>query len=88
MERLYCGGSFCFDYLKDNFKLSAAEDYRAIILKDVDLLLMQNDEVSLSDRLKYIGPFYFETDGMIDKDIVKAEKQQIETCTILDYRLA
>lgn len=89
MEYLYCGGRFDFDYRDADFEKKAAKDYRAILLNDVNKLLNNQDTVVLSSRLTYIGPYYFETDGMLDQDIVETEKRQIERCTIavflLDY---
>ena len=86
MERMYCGGAFCFDYRNDDLKSTALNDYRAMILNDVEQLLKKG-EVILSDKLIYTGPFYFESDGMIDKDIVNVEKQQIESCSIAVFFL-
>lgn len=39
MEYIYCGGRFDFDYRQSGFEKKAAEDYRAILLKDVNRLL-------------------------------------------------
>ena len=66
MEYIYCGGRFDFDYRQSEFEKKAAEDYRAILLKDVNKLLNPADTVVLSDKLAYIGPYYFETEGMLD----------------------
>ena len=68
MEYLYCAA----------FEKKVAKDYRAILLNDVNKLLNNSDVVVLSSRLAYIGPYYFETDGMLDQDIVEMEKRQIE----------
>ena len=35
MEYIYCGGRFDFDCRQSGFEKKAAEDYRAILLKDV-----------------------------------------------------
>ena len=59
----------------------AEKDYRAILLGDVRKLLYECKLIPLSDELAYVGPFYFESDGMIDIDIVRTEKNQIEECT-------
>ena len=89
MDYLYCGGRFDFDCRDAEFEEKAARDYRAILLNDVNKLLSNSDTVILSGHLAYIGPYYFETDGMLDRDIVEVEKRQIEKCTIavflLDY---
>lgn len=81
MEFIYCGGRFDFDYLDEGFRERAEKDYRAVLLKDVNKLLCPSDTVMLSDSLAYAGPFYFETDGMQDRNIVEIEKKQIERCT-------
>ena len=87
MEYIYCGGRFDFDYRRSGFEKKAAEDYRAILLKDVNKLLNPADTVVLSDRLAYIGPYYFETESMLDLDIIETEKHQIERCTVAVFLL-
>ncbi len=87
MEYLYCGGRFDFDYMQDGYVQKAAEDYRAVLLGDVRKLLNNQGHVRLSDRLSYAGPFYFETDGMKDLDIVHTEMAQIERCTTAVFLL-
>lgn len=87
MEYLYCGGRFDFDYRDADFEEKAVRDYRAILLNDVNKLLRNSDTVILSGHLAYIGPYYFETDGMLDRDIVEVEKRQIERCTIAVFLL-
>ena len=87
MEYVYCGGRFDFDYLKDGYEQKAAEDYRAALLGDVQTLLKNSGVVRLSDRLAYVGPYYFETDGMLDREIVETEKGQIERCTLAVFLL-
>ena len=87
MEYIYCGGRFDFDYRQIGYEKKAAEDYRAILLKDVNKLLNPADTVVLSDNLSYIGPYYFETEGMLDLDIIETEKRQIERCTIAVFLL-
>ena len=87
MEYLYCGGRFDFDYRDADFEEKAAKDYRAILLNDVNKLLNNSDTVVLSRRLTYIGSYYFETDGMLDQDIVETEKRQIERCTVAVFLL-
>ncbi len=81
--KLFCGGSFCFDYLDADYETNAAEDYRAMLLGSVDALLRPEEEsgVRISDLVTYIGPFYFETEAMEAEDIVRCEKQMIEKCT-------
>ena len=87
MEYIYCGGRFDFDYRQIGYEKKAAEDYRAILLKDVNNLLNTADTVVLSDNLSYIGPYYFETEGMLDLDIIETEKRQIERCTVAVFLL-
>ncbi|MBR4823674.1 MAG: hypothetical protein IKZ86_02655 [Spirochaetaceae bacterium] len=79
--KLYCGGTFGFDFLESGYRQKAATDYRAVLLGSVDLLLEKHEYIPLSDNLQYIGPFYFEAKGMIDRDIVNAEVQMIKECT-------
>ena len=62
---IYCGGRFDFDYRQIGYEKKAAEDYRAILLKDVNNLLNTADTVVLSDNLSYIGPYYFETEARL-----------------------
>lgn len=87
MEYIYCGGRFDFDYRQIGYEKKAAEDYRAILLKDVNKLLNPADTVVLSDNLVYIGPYYFETDSMLDQEIVETEKRQIERSTVAVFLL-
>ena len=35
----------------------------------------------LNSETEYIGPFYFESDGMIDRDIVRKEMDMVNRCT-------
>ena len=79
--KLFCGGKFHFDYLNDNYLEAAKNDYRSFILKDVELLLKRQNYVEISSNIDYIGPFYFETDGMIDKEIVENEMKMINEAT-------
>ena len=87
MDYLYCGGRFDFDYRDAYFEKKAAKDYRAILLNDVSKLLRNSGTVILSSRMAYIGPYYFESDGMLDQDIVETEKRQIESCTVAVFLL-
>ena len=81
MKRLYCGGCFDFDYQQANYRRQAAGDYRAILLGSADLLLQRSGGVKLHEGVIYIGPFYFESDGMVDRDIVRSEMEMVEACT-------
>ena len=78
MDFVYCGGRFDFDYRDVRYVEKAAQDYRAI---------SSPSPVQLSDHLTYVGPFYFETDGMLDRDIVETEMRQIEKCTAAVFLL-
>jgi len=78
---LYCGGAFGFDYLENNYYEKASKDYRAILLGGADKLLQKSSCEILRDNVLYTGPFYFESDGMVDKDIVKEEVKMIKKCT-------
>ena len=81
MIRLFCGGTFCFDYKQNDYRKKAEDDYRAVLLKDVSLLLEKSEMVMLKEDIAYIGPFYFEADGMTDTDIVRTELEMIRRCT-------
>ena len=81
MRRLYCGGSFDFDYLNPDYRIQAAKDYRAVLLGSAELLLEKSDGVRLGEQLEYIGPFYFESEGMVDADIVRCESEMVRRCT-------
>ena len=81
MKKLYCGGRFHFDYLQDGYREAAAKDYRAVLLGDVDCLLQRAESVPIHENAEYIGPYYFETDGMQDNDIVEAEWEMVRNCT-------
>ena len=81
MKYLFCGGGFCFDYLEEDYETKAAEDYRAMLLKDTRKLLRGRGTIPLGEDLSYVGPFYFESDGMADREIVGAEAEQIGRCT-------
>jgi hypothetical protein len=81
MKKLYCGGRFHFDYLLDGYRENAAKDYRAVLLGNVDSLLKRSGGVQIHENTEYIGPFYFETDGMQDRDIVQVEWEMVRNCT-------
>ena len=87
INKLYCAGAFSFDYLEKNYKKKEKMDYRAKILGNINLLLAKQDYVILKPNLYYIGPFYFETDGMIDELIVKEEIKMIKNCTHIIFLL-
>ena len=81
MNKLYCAGTFCFDFLDSNYREMAKKDYRSLVLGDSALLLQKSDYVLLNKKLKYIGPFYFESEGMVDELIVSYEVGMIRECT-------
>ena len=87
MERIYLGGKFHFDYKENEYEENASKDFRALILGNKDLLLNNSGTVRLSENLEYIGPYYFETDGMLDKDIVSTEMRMIENSTTVFFLL-
>ncbi|MBQ6594814.1 MAG: nucleoside 2-deoxyribosyltransferase [Clostridia bacterium] len=86
-EIVYCGGRFDFDCRDEGYEARAARDYRAVLLGDTGRLLHGRGPVCLSERLMYAGPFYFETDGMLDRDIVETERKQIDQCTLAVFLL-
>ena len=81
-EKIYCGGRFHFDYLNQDYLEKASEDYRAILLGDVNKLLRGKGSIRITDKLSYVGPYYFETDTMLDQDIVQTEMRMVEECTL------
>ena len=81
MKKLYCGGTFPFDYQNDGYPLQAEQDYRARLLNGAHRLLQRSDGILLRDDLMYIGPFYFEAPEMQDSDIVQSEQAMVESCT-------
>ena len=81
MRMLYCGGVFNFDYQQANYREQAAKDYRSKLLGAPDLLLQRSNRVMLNAEVAYIGPFYFESDGMVDRDIVQNEIDMVRSCT-------
>ena len=81
MKTVYCGGQFRFDCADGDYLRKAALDYRASLLGDVNRLLNGKGLTALSGHTAYIGPYYFETAGMLDRDIVKTEMRMIGQCT-------
>lgn len=82
-RRVFCGGTFCFDYREDGYEERAAKDYRAKVLGSIEALLKSKgaDGVKLCDGVTYVGPFYFEKESMKAEDIIRCEKEMIESCT-------
>lgn len=60
-KKVFCGGTFCFDYRKDGYEVVAAKDYRARLLGSVESLLQPKgaDGVKIYDDIVYVGPFYY-----------------------------
>ena len=81
MNKLYCGGTFNFDFLNDDYREKAKSDYRSVLLGSEKLLLEKHDFIQLKENIKYIGPFYFESEGMVDELIVASETKMIIECT-------
>ena len=81
MRKIYCGGSFKFDYIYENCKIKAEKDYRSVLLGCEELLLKYSEGIRINGNVEYIGPFYFETDGMQDGDIVRTEWKMVQSCT-------
>ena len=81
MNKLFCAGTFDFDFLNDDYREKSKNDYRAILLGNENSLLEKHDYVSLKENLIYIGPFYFESEGMVDELIVDSEIKMIKECT-------
>lgn len=53
IHKLYCGGTFCFDYRNTGFEIDALNDYRAELLGSVDNLLKScgDDGVKLTQNV-------------------------------------
>ena len=81
MKKIYCAGAFNFDYLEENYLEKVKNDYRSKLLGDAKYLLSKSSGKLLKEDLTYIGPFYFESDGMLDEEIVATEVKMIEECT-------
>lgn len=81
MRKLYCGGTFNFDFRQADYREQAATDYRAILLGSPDRLLQRSSGVKIHTGAEYVGPFYFESDGMVDVDIVRSEIDMVRQCT-------
>lgn len=81
MHTIYCGGSFCFDFRQEDYRQRAGGDYRARLLGSADPLLQRSDGVRLHDHAVYAGPFYFESDGMVDEDVVRSEIAMVRRCS-------
>lgn len=81
MRKLYCGGAFNFDYQQADYRDQVAADYRAILLGSPDRLLQRSDGVKIHPGVEYAGPFYFESDDMVDVDIVQSEIDMVKRCT-------
>lgn len=81
MNTLYCGGTFNFDFLDDDYREKAKIDFRSVLLGSENLLLEKHDFIQLKENLRYIGPFYFESEGMVDELIVASEIKMIRECT-------
>lgn len=82
-KRIYCGGTFCFDYRNDGYETMTTNDYRVKLLGGAESLLNPMDAhgVKIGDGLIYVGPFYFETECMKAEETVRCEKEMIESCT-------
>lgn len=78
--KIFCSGRFT---VKDSTVLLDAlkHDYRTCLLGDVMRLLYPSDCCMVNDHIKYLGPFYFECDKLVAKDVVMAERKMIEECT-------
>ena len=82
-HKIYCGGTFNFDYREDGYEAKVERDYRAGLLGSVGALLKPEDgyDLKISEDLTYVGPFYFVTESMKDEEIISYEKRMIESCT-------
>ena len=82
LKKIYCGGAFDFDCRDIDYQEAAKKDYRVVsVLKNLDTFLRACAVQHLSDKLDYIGPFYYETEDMKGEDIVAKELEMIEDCT-------
>lgn len=87
--RIFCGGTFCFDYRKEGYEAMTTLDYRSKLLGSIDSLLSPKgtDGVKISENVTYVGPFYFETERMRAEEIIFCEKRMIESCTDVIFLL-
>lgn len=85
MKRLYCGGSFCFDITRSDYRKHAENDFRVRLLGSFERLLIRQSGTMVGNDVEYIGPFYVETEdvpyGLNDEIIVRNEMEMIESCT-------
>ena len=79
-SRIFCSGRFHFDYLEEGYVRKASEDYRAVLLGDVNRLLKGSGLTRINDCLSYVGPYYFEPECATDRDIVETEMHMIREC--------
>jgi len=74
LKKIYCGGAFDFDCRDTDYIKTAQKDYRVVsVLKNTEKFLRACAVQHLSDKLDYIGPFYYETEDMKGEDIVAKE---------------
>lgn len=89
MRKLFFSGGFpLLD--KSDPEGSMKEDYRALILGDVRRLLYMPEksrEVPFSDKVSYVGPFYFYGDHPSSRQIVSIENDMIHRCTDVVFLL-
>lgn len=83
VRKLFFSGEF--PLLDENNPVdSLKKDYRALILGDVRRLLYmpeEGKEIPLSDKVSYVGPFYFYGDTLCSRQIVSVENEMIHRCT-------
>ncbi len=88
--KLYCAGTFPFDFRDPDYMKNARKDYRSILLSKLGgnyTFLEKKPYIPLSGNVRYNGPFYFESDGMVDSEIVETEMQMISDCTHIIFLL-
>ena len=81
IKKIFCSGTFCFDYKQEDNLSKAKMDYRSRLLGNPLRLFHLSEEQYISERVRYIGPFYFETENMEGVTIVGIERKMIEDST-------
>ena len=84
MRKLYFGGGFpAFDVNQPEDSLK--DDFRALVLGDVRKLLYLPQEFTtetpLSDKVSYVGPYYFYGEEISAKQVVTMENEMVHKCT-------
>lgn len=84
MRKIYLGGGFPILDINDP-ESSMKNDFRTLVLGDVKKLLFspQNEsmEISLSDNVSYVGPYFYYDKEINARQVVSVENDMINRCT-------